>query len=385
MVDSSFQPKQFPKMREKNRGNIMLNHTIPIYISKRFMFWGVSLLFFGAVILFVSDLLELVRRTRDFEGYEFSDVSLIAILRLPSLLEQLFPFIALLAGIITFLSLNRYHELVMVKAAGLSVWQIIKPIFLITLVFGILGVIAFNPISIHLKKISDETGEHLFALTGTSFLSAQENIWIRQDSEEGEFIFFATNTNSSRTEFFDVSIIFLGSESKFGERTVAPKAILKQNYWELFDAKVFYPNSNSVDFSTLKIKTYLTQTEINQRIAEPESVSFWELPSIINLTEKAGLPAYRYTLQFHTILSLPLLLTAMVIIAASVAMSYSKMGSPGRIFLVGILTGFILYMMTQFIKNLGGAGMIPPIFAAWSPGVIATMAGILILLYREEG
>ena len=349
------------------------------------MFWGICLLLFGATILFVSDLLELVRRTRDFDGYEFSNVSLIAILRLPSLLEQLFPFIALLAGIITFLSLNRHHELMMVKAAGLSVWQIIRPIFIITLVFGIIGVVSFNPISMHLKRISDETGKHLFALTGTTLLSTQENIWIRQDGKNGEFIFFANSTNSDRTEFFDVSISFLDKKSKFGERVFARKAVLNQDVWELFDAKIFNADSKPKNFPKVNISTFLTQEEISERIAEPESISFWNLPSIIKLTEKAGLPAYRYTLQFHTILSLPLLLTSMVLISASVAISYSKMVGPGRIFLIGILAGFLLYLMTQFIKNLGGAGMLPPIVAAWSPGLIASMIGIFILLYREDG
>ena len=253
----------------------------------------------------------------------------------------------------------------MIKAAGLSVWQIIQPIFIITLIAGILGVIAYNPISMHLKKISDETGEHLFALTGTTLLSAQHNIWIRQDGEDGEFIFFATSTNPDRTEFFDVSIIFLDNSSKFGERVIAAKAVLKENVWELSDTKVYFADAQATDFPILMIRTFLTQEDIRERIAEPESVSFWELPSIISLTEKAGLPAYRYSLQFHTILSLPLLLSSMILIAASVAMNYSKMIGPGRIFLVGILAGFILYMMTQFIKNLGSAGIIPPILAAW--------------------
>ena len=110
------------------------------------------------------------------------------------------------------------------------------------------------------------------------------------------------------------------------------KAVLNQNVWDLFDAKIFYADSKPKDFPKVNISTFLTQEEISERIAEPESVSFWNLPSIIKLTEKAGLPAYRYTLQFHTILSLPLLLTSMVLIAASVAISYSKMVGSGANF-----------------------------------------------------
>ena len=363
----------------------MFDQTLRLYISIRYLFWFLCLLFFGATILFISDLLELVRRTRDFEGYEFSRVLLIAILRLPSLLEQLFPFVALLGGISTFLSLKRYHELVMYKAAGLSVWQIIQPIFIITLVLGIFGVLVYNPMSMHLKRISDETGEHLFALTGTTLLSAQNNIWIRQDGNDGEFIFFATSSNPNRTEFFDVSIMFLNNNAESGERILANRAVLKEKFWELTDAMVYFADAQPTEFSKFEVSTFLTQSEISNRIAEPESVSVWDLPSIINLTEKAGLPAYRYTLQFHSILSLPILLASMILIAASVAMNYSRMVGPGQVFIVGILAGFILYFITQFIKNLGGAGMIPPILAAWSPGLIATMVGLLILLYREDG
>ena len=148
--------------------------------------------------------------------------------------------------------------------------------------FGIIGVIAFNPISMHLKRISDETGKHLFALTGTTLLSTQENIWIRQDGKDGEFIFFANSTNSDRTEFFDVSISFLDNKSKLGERVFARKAVLNHNVWELFDAKIFYADSKPKDIPNVNVSTFLTQDEISERIAEPESVSFWNLPSIIN-------------------------------------------------------------------------------------------------------
>ena len=363
----------------------MSNQTISIYITKRYIIWVMSLLFFGASILFVSDLLELVRRTRDFEGYEFLNVTKIAILRMPSLLEQLFPFVVLLSGITTFLSLNRYHELTMIKTAGLSVWQIIKPVYIITLIFGIIGVIGFNPISMHLRDLSDRTGEHLFALTGTYFLSSQNDIWIRQDSNNGEFVFFATSTNSTKSEFFDVSITYLNEKYNFGERIIAKNAILKDNFWYLSDVTVYSTNSAPEKYPTLEINTFLTSSEINERIAEPEVISILNLPKIINLAERAGLPAYRYSLQFHSILSLPILLSSMILIAASVSMRYSKMMGTGRIYIIGILAGFAFYLIAQFIKNLGSAGMIPPFLAAWSPGVIATLTGILLLLYREEG
>jgi lipopolysaccharide export system permease protein len=45
----------------------------------------------------------------------------------------------------------------------------------------------------------------------------------------------------------------------------------------------------------------------------------------------------------------------------------------------------VLYVLSELGKDLGGAGIVPPIIAAWAPGVFGVLMGITILLHLEDG
>ena len=50
------------------------------------------------------------------------------------------------------------------------------------------------------------------------------------------------------------------------------------------------------------------------------TVSFWELPGLIEVAEKAGLSASRFRVQYEILLSRPLLLMVTVLLAATVSL-----------------------------------------------------------------
>ena len=53
--------------------------------------------------------------------------------------------------------------------------------------------------------------------------------------------------------------------------------------------------------------------------------------------------------------------------------------------MAGIGAGFMLYVVTAMTKSFGGAGLIPPVVAAWLPVAVATLFGVAYLLHREDG
>ena len=56
-----------------------------------------------------------------------------------------------------------------------------------------------------------------------------------------------------------------------------------------------------------------------------------------------------------------------------------------RIVIGAVASGFVLYIGTKVLSDLGGAGLISPFVAAWSPAIVGVMIGALILLYQEDG
>jgi lipopolysaccharide export system permease protein len=51
----------------------------------------------------------------------------------------------------------------------------------------------------------------------------------------------------------------------------------------------------------------------------------------------------------------------------------------------GVAAGFLLYVITEVMRDLGNAGLLAPAVAAWFPSVLGSLLGTLALLYQEDG
>jgi lipopolysaccharide export system permease protein len=99
----------------------------------------------------------------------------------------------------------------------------------------------------------------------------------------------------------------------------------------------------------------------------------------------AGLDSTRYKQQYQTLIARPLLFVAMVLIAASVSLRFFRFGGVARMVLAGVTAGFVLYISTKLIEDLGAAGILSTTAAAWLPSIIGGLLGTLALLYQEDG
>ncbi|EFO29632.1 permease [Roseibium sp. TrichSKD4] len=364
---------------------MILGRTLAIYFSARFFKSILGLFLLAAVLIFLFDVLELVRRGGDQEGFTVVRVALISILRVPLLLEQVIPFAVLFGSILAFVTLSRALELVVARASGISVWQFAAPAVVVGLIIGTLSVVAYNPLAVWLQHRSDEAAAGLFGSEQSFLLQTTQDVWVRQDGLDGESVLLAKQLLDGGTRLLDVTIFAFDKEGSFKERVEAATARLGDQIWFLEDVTVYTTERDPQQYGRYEVSTYLTATEVRESIGSPESISFWSLPRFIELARNAGLPAYRYTLQYQTLLARPLLLTAMIIIAAAVSLRVSRFGGLGSMILGGIVAGFVLYVLSELAKDFGGAGIVPPIVAAWAPGIFGVLMGLTILLKQEDG
>ena len=117
----------------------------------------------------------------------------------------------------------------------------------------------------------------------------------------------------------------------------------------------------------------------------PDTVPFWALPEVRERTERAGLNATGYELQYQKLLASPLLFMAMILVAAAFSLRSFRSGGIARMVAGGVAAGFVLYVVTKLVGDLGGAGFLSAPVAAWSPAVVGSMLGSLALLHQEDG
>ncbi len=364
----------------------MIGRTLGIYICTRFARTILIMFFVLVTIIFLGDFLDLFRRSTERQGFTAGMAALASLMRVPSIAEPMIPFAALGGSIWAFLALSRQLELVVARAAGISVWQFTAPAILLALTLGIFTSTVYNPLAVYLKDRADELTVDMFSADRRfNGNPSSTEAWLRQDGTDGESIMHARESLEQGARMLGVTATTFDRKGRFHERIEAAEAHYSDGRWTLSKGTIQTAKQPAKAFDTYVIPTYLTIDQIRNSLASPESVTFWQLRSYITTAQNAGLPAYAYEMQFQLLLARPLLLAAMVLIAATVSLRVFRFGNVGNLILGGALAGFVLYVVGEVSRGLGNVGIVPPTLAAWAPAVVASLMGFTILLYQEDG
>ena len=90
-------------------------------------------------------------------------------------------------------------------------------------------------------------------------------------------------------------------------------------------------------------------------------------------------------LYFNELLARPFLFTAMVLVAATFSLRMQRRGGTTLMIGAGIVSGFLLYLLSVVVFALGLAATIPVSLAAWTPTGISWLLGASMLLHLEDG
>jgi lipopolysaccharide export system permease protein len=360
----------------------MIGFTLGRYLSLHFA--RTIFAVFGTVftLVYTLDFVELMRRAGDAEGATPALMAQLAVFRTPAVAEQVLPFAILFGSMAALLQLSRKLELVVARAAGISAWQFLQPGIFVATLIGVASVMLYNPLSAQLKQKASELEARIFSRTK---VTSGKDLWIRQKSLDGQAIIRAEGAVENTTKISRVAVFTFDHAGAFTERVEAREAILRDGYWEMSDARVLSPNEQPQSYATYILSSNLEPSQVRQSFTPPDSVPFWNLDETIAQTERAGLDATRYRLQYDVLLARPLLFVAMVFVAASVSLRFFRFGGVARMVLSGVTAGFMLYVATQLMEDLGASGLVGPAVAAWFPAVVGSLLGTLALLYQEDG
>lgn len=360
----------------------MIGWTLTRYLAERFAKAIAAVFATIAVLIYLVDFVEMLRRAAGLPKAGTGLIALMCLMRLPSVTEQILPFAVLAGSLFAFVALSRRLELVVARAAGVSVWQFLGPPVLIVGLIGVFSVTVFNPLAAALKEQADRIETDLFRgpAQGTN-----TSMWIRQRSPDGQSILRAEQASDKGTRLAAVTAFVYGPTGAFLERVEAAEADLHPGYWTLQDARISSPDAETRAVASYKLRTSLSAEQVIQSFVAPETVSFWRLPEVTKQMEDAGLDAKPYRLQFQSLLARPVMLLAMVLIAASFSLRFFRFGGIATMVSGGVAAGFVLYVATKLIGDLGGAGLLSASVAAWSPATIGSLLGTLVLLHQEDG
>ena len=186
-------------------------------------------------------------------------------------------------------------------------------------------------------------------------------------------------------ELGGVSVYTFDNAGHFQQRIEAKSATLQPGYWLLEDARIYTSGKTPDLESTYQLNSNLTLEQVRESFATPETVPFWQLPTYIEMADRAGLGAAGYRLQYQELLARPFLLAAMVLLAASVSLRFFRFGGVQKMVLSGIAAGFLLFVLSKITEDMSKSELMSPAAAAWIPVVLGGLTGIVALLFQEDG
>ena len=359
--------------------------TLRRYIARRFATAITGTFALCAILIFMIDIVELLRQAGKFGRVPTFTIGWMALLRLPAYTEILLPFCVLVGAIGALLMLNRKSELAVMRAAGMSAWQFMLPGFIVAVLFGIFAVTVYNPVAAWSRQESERLFAEAFGREATVLRTDGSGAWLRQDGRDGASVLNAGSASGSGRTLTGVMFLHFDQNGRFVERVDGARAVLNDGFWQVEKAMVSRFGREPESFDAYTISTFLTPERVADALGTAMSVSVWDLPGLIEVTEKAKLSAARFRVQYQVLLSRPALLLVMVLLAATVSLRSFRSGGIQTMVITGMLGGFGFFLLSEVSRQAGVAGLAPPVLAVWVPVIVACCASLTVLLHQEDG
>jgi len=363
----------------------MIQHwTLNRYFGRQYILWFVLFLVALAGVVFLFEVAELMRRAADRPDTDFMLVLKMGIYKLPETVEKILPFVVLFAGMFTFWRLTRSQELIIARAAGVSAWQFLIPALIITLLFSFFNVTLMNPIGAIFNSRYKALEMHYLQRIPTLELTGA-GLWLRQRDDERHYLLHADHVEMGPLTLTPVMVFIYDTNDKYLGRIDGPQAILHDGYWDIQNAWFNWDQQPAQKIDDYHLSTTLTLDKIQESMAPPNTISFWELPAFIRALKTIGLPPARHELEFQSLISQPLLLCAMVLFAAAFALRMSRRGNIIRIVIAGVVLGSMVHTLNGVVTALGANQTLPVILSAWAIPLAALALSNAALLHMEDG
>lgn len=359
--------------------------TLDRYLALRFATGIFGAFAICALLIYMIDMVELLRVSGKYGAVKLYHLAWLGVLRLPAYTEFLVGFAVQVGSIGALLMLSRKSELTIMRASGMSVWRFLRPAILVAFLIGLFTTIVYNPMAAQARTEAERVYAEIFGRESNLLGSNTDQSWLRQDGADGPSVIGAAAATDRGLKLTTATVFVYDRAGHFLERVDARTAELRNGYWQLDGVTVSKPAEEPQSYDTYLLSTYLSPERVADALGSVYSVSFWELPALIEVAEKASLSSTRLALQYETLLARPVLCIAMVLLAATVSLKSFRSGGIQTMVLSGMIGGFGFFLLAEVSRQLGAAELAPVWAAVWLPICLAILVSLTVLLHQEDG
>ena len=229
------------------------------YIARQFFIWFAGVFGTMVAVTFLLDYLELLRRAGGRAQAGWGVLLEMAALKLPHTAQEVLPFAILFGTMLAFWRLTRNNELVVARAAGVSVWQFLTPAVLVAFLIGLVAVTIFNPIGSLTEAVYEKLEGHVLRQGSDQLALSGSGLWLRQSDQAGNQIVIHAGKIASQQLVLDaVTLFFFNESTQFTSRIDAQTARLESGDWVIENGIRWAADEPPRPFDEIHLATTLT-------------------------------------------------------------------------------------------------------------------------------
>lgn len=329
------------------------------------------------VVVFLNSLFVFLDQLNSMRAhYQLPQILKYMVLITPKRIYNAIPIAALIGCLAGLGSMAGHSELIVMRAAGVSLgrigWAVIKP--------GLLMIVGGMLIGEYLMPVSEQKAVTQRKIERSiDGRYSDEGVWHR---EGNSFLFF--NAVEPSGVLHGVSRFTFDDKQRLVESSYADRALYQGDYWILQNVKTSHYQGDKVTTTRNLTEDWhakLTTMLLKVIVVKPDDLSIEGLMTYINYLQDQGLKNGEYVLALWKKILQPLSIFALVLIGMSFVFGPLRSVSMGLRLFAGVVTG-VIFMMLQNL--MGPASLVygfSPMVAVLLP--IAICFGIGAVLLRR--
>jgi LPS export ABC transporter permease LptG/LPS export ABC transporter permease LptF len=301
----------------------------------------------------------------------------------PYFLYSTTPLSMLLAVLVTFGLLQRSNEITAIKATGISLYRIIVPILIASLLVAGVLFLSDQLYLPYTNKRQDALRNQIKGKPAQTYLRPDRKWIFGQHSDIYYYQFF----DPDRDVFGGVSVFQFDPHTfQVTHRIAADRAHWSNsmNRWVYEEGWERSLNGPAIEnYRKFDAATYPQLAEapayFKKEIKQSSEMSYDELRRYIHDLEESGFDVVRLRVQLQKKIAYPLITLVMAILAIPFALSAGKRSAvAGVATAIGI--GVFYWMISSLLEQMGNLSQLPPAVAAWSPDLVFGFVGGYLIL-----
>lgn len=347
----------------------VLDRYIGVTVAKAYLLVMLILVSLFSFLTLVEELDEVG------EGrYQALDALMFTGLTLPHRMMDVLPVTALLGSVIGLGWLAGSNELLVMRAAGVSVLRIGWGVIKAGAVLMLLGIILAELVVPPLARTAQL--ERSLALTGSIALTSEQGFWARDNRRFVNIRHVLADGVLAGVDIYEFDEA--GQLRRFIQARQA--MIVDERQWLLVDVDRKLNNGHQIvtqHLDRLSWKSFLSTDLLKLLVLPPESLAPSDLRRVIHDLRERDQSTYRYELVFWQKLGIPLSTGVMILLSIPFVFGSMRDATAGYRIALGSVVGVAFYMANQIVGHLGLLLSLNPILVVMTPMLVMLVFAVL--------